>query len=99
MPWSLALAATLFHALGNLPKMLTLIGLAAIGWIVRRKDWAGRWQRWTTTWTPVSNLRWHLKKKEVWMAEELELLISQITAAGWIILVPFHIIQAHQVML
>jgi len=86
MPWSLALAATLFHALGNLPKMLTLIGLAAIGWIVRRKDWAGRWERWTTTWTPVSNLRWHLKKKEVWMAEELELLISQITAAGWIIL-------------
>jgi transcriptional regulator with XRE-family HTH domain len=88
MPWSLALVVTLFHALGNLPKMLTLIGLAAIGWIVRRKDWAGRWERWTTTWTPVSNLRWHLKKKEVWMAEELELLIGRANETTRMLLWP-----------
>jgi hypothetical protein len=86
MPWSLALVAILFHSLGTLPKAFIWLMLALIGWLARRRDWTGRWERWTTTWTPISNLRWHLKKKEVWMAEELELLISQITAAGWIIL-------------
>jgi len=75
MPWSLALVATLFHSLGTLPKAFIWFGVAIVGWLARRRDWTGGWERWTTIWTPIFNLRWHLKKKEVWMAEELELLI------------------------
>lgn len=77
MPWSLALAAILFHSLGTLPKAFIWLWVVVIGWLVRRRDWTGRWERWTTTWTPVSNLRRHLKRKEVWMAEELELLFGR----------------------
>jgi transcriptional regulator with XRE-family HTH domain len=88
MPWSLALVATLFHSLGTLPKAFIWLMLALIGWLARRRDWTGRWERWTTTWTPISNLRWHLKKKEVWMAEELELLIGRANETTRMLLWP-----------
>jgi len=88
MPWSLALVAILFHSLGTLPKAFIWLMLALIGWLARRRDWTGRWERWTTTWTPISNLRWHLKKKEVWMAEELELLIGRANETTRMLLWP-----------
>ncbi len=77
MPWSLALVATLFHFLGTLPKAVVWAGLLLAGLLLRRRDWTGRWERWTTVWTPISNLRRHLERREVWMAEELELLIGR----------------------
>jgi len=88
MPWSLALAAILFHSLGTLPKAFIWFWVAVVGWLARRRDWTGRWERWTTIWTPISNLRWHLKKKEVWMAEELELLIGRANETTRMLLWP-----------
>ncbi|MCX7854742.1 MAG: hypothetical protein N2556_01980 [Anaerolineae bacterium] len=77
MPHSLALVATLFHILGIPLKVLLGFGVALLAGFTGRKDWNPWWERWTTVVTPITNLRWHLERREIWLAEELELLIAR----------------------
>ncbi|MBC7227475.1 MAG: helix-turn-helix domain-containing protein [Thermoflexales bacterium] len=77
MPRSFALVATFAQILGILPKLVFGLGVALLALLAGRKDWNRRWEQWTTVLTPITNLRRHLERREIWMAEELELLIGR----------------------